>query len=400
MRKLLGILTACSALLWAGSDAAARTWYITSDGAGDAPTIQAGIDSAHTGDVIELAPGTYRGEGNRDIEYHHAPVTVRSATGNPADCIIDCEGSPSDLHRGFNFNLGETATSILEAVTITHGMHYQGGGIHCENSSPRIQDCVLIDNTAIGSMYSDGGGMYCFRASPVVVNCLFENNRAAGPSGAGGGAACEGYVEATFEDCIFKSNVAEGGYGGGVVGVFMDTYVMIRGCLFYDNHADIQGGALWCGSNISVRFDLDGCTLAHNSAPTGSGIFYRPGSSGGESPVIARSIIALGQVGGAIYCDGYATVLDIGCTDLRGNEGGDWTGCIADQYGVNGNFSADPLFCDPDLGDFTLRSDSPCLPGNHPDGADCGLIGAFVEGCEGSISTEYMSWGGLKAMFH
>ena len=35
----------------------ARTWYITPDGTGDAPTIQAGIDSASTGDIVELADG-------------------------------------------------------------------------------------------------------------------------------------------------------------------------------------------------------------------------------------------------------------------------------------------------------------------------------------------------------
>ena len=30
--------------------------------------------------------------------------------------------------------------------------------------------------------------------------------------------------------------------------------------------------------------------------------------------------------------------------DVYGNEGGDWTDCIADQLGQDGNISADPLF--------------------------------------------------------
>ena len=38
--------------------------------------------------------------------------------------------------------------------------------------------------------------------------------------------------------------------------------------------------------------------------------------------------------------------------------------------------SADLLFCDAENGDYTLDACSPCLPGNHPDGVDCGLIGA------------------------
>ena len=32
----------------------ARTWYITPGGSGDAPTIQAGINLAENGDVVEL----------------------------------------------------------------------------------------------------------------------------------------------------------------------------------------------------------------------------------------------------------------------------------------------------------------------------------------------------------
>ena len=64
-----------------------------------------------------------------------------------------------------------------------------------------------------------------------------------------------------------------------------------------------------------------------------------------------------------------------------GNSGGDWVGCIADQDGINGNFCEDPLFCDPTSGDFTLDRSSSCLPGNHPSGEDCGLIGALEQAC-------------------
>ena len=39
---------------------------------------------------------------------------------------------------------------------------------------------------------------------------------------------------------------------------------------------------------------------------------------------------------------------------ICGNAGGDWTGCLAGQLGVNGNFAADPLFCDPATGESQL----------------------------------------------
>jgi hypothetical protein len=86
------------------------------------------------------------------------------------------------------------------------------------------------------------------------------------------------------------------------------------------------------------------------------------------------------------------------CTNVFGNEFGDWVDCLAGFDGVNGNFSADPFFCDPDNGDFTLSAQSPCLPGNHPDGVDCGLIGAFGQGC-GPVSVEQETWAVIKARY-
>jgi len=68
------------------------------------------------------------------------------------------------------------------------------------------------------------------------------------------------------------------------------------------------------------------------------------------------------------------------------------------QPDLGGNFSLDPLFCDPENGDYKLDCNSPCLPGNHPDGVDCGLIGALGQGC-GATAVEQTSWGRIKALF-
>lgn len=66
--------------------------------------------------------------------------------------------------------------------------------------------------------------------------------------------------------------------------------------------------------------------------------------------LIDHSILAFGPRGQAVYCDG----------------------------GV-----ADPLFCSPPAGDFTLAQASPCAPPNSP--AGCGLIGALGVGCVNPI---------------
>ena len=110
-----------------------------------------------------------------------------------------------------------------------------------------------------------------------------------------------------------------------------------------------------------------------------------------------NTLIAYGSAGG-IACTGAAP--SVTCCDIFGNEGGDWIGTIAAQLGTSGNISADPLFCDTLSGDFRLEICSPCLPGNHPDGYDCGApIGAYCSGCACGEATEPTTWGAIKAMF-
>jgi hypothetical protein len=85
------------------------------------------------------------------------------------------------------------------------------------------------------------------------------------------------------------------------------------------------------------------------------------------------------------------------CCDIYGNAGGDWVGPIAGQLGIDGNIWADPLFCDPTNGDFTLQACSPCAPFSPPN-PECDLLGAYPVGCAGT-PIESLSWGRIKVMF-
>ncbi len=117
------------------------------------------------------------------------------------------------------------------------------------------------------------------------------------------------------------------------------------------------------------------CTFFGNGAPYGGNI----SSDCSSNTSISGCIVAASVAGEGVYKDSSSeAVLD--CTDIFGNAGGDWVEAIADQYGVNGNICLDPLFCDAENGDFTLREGSPCLPEFNP---DCGLIGALGQGCSG-----------------
>jgi hypothetical protein len=99
----------------------------------------------------------------------------------------------------------------------------------------------------------------------------------------------------------------------------------------------------------------------------------------GAEVILDRCIIAGSPQGAAIEVhDGSA---ELTCCDLFGNAGGDWVGYIESQYGVNGNISEDPLFCDPEGENFRLEVESPCAPFTPPN-EECDLIGAWPVGCD------------------
>jgi hypothetical protein len=63
---------------------------------------------------------------------------------------------------------------------------------------------------------------------------------------------------------------------------------------------------------------------------------------------------------------------------------------------MEGNLSADPLFCDEGIGDFRLAWESPCADANAP--AGCGQIGLFESACR-QTAVRQTTWGRLKLQF-
>jgi predicted outer membrane repeat protein len=207
---MLRIIVLSSAVALLAGPAIGSTYVVNPDGTGDFPTIQAAVDAAVSGDVIELGNGIFMGTGNRDVNYRGKSITIGSQ-GGPGACTVNCEGSASTPHRAFRFANGETHDSVLEGVTIANGYHGDGGGVLCIGSSPLIQDCVFVNNSApygTGGAILSGGDSY-----PTVIACRFYGNTA----GYYGGAVCacaSTAATATFTECTFAGNGAE--YGGGI----------------------------------------------------------------------------------------------------------------------------------------------------------------------------------------
>ena len=168
------------------------------------------------------------------------------------------------------------------------------------------------------------------------------------------------------------------------------TAPVLENCVIVNNvSTDYPGGGIFC--DWYSHMTIIGCTIANNAVMNnreGGGIAVWDYSS----VTIQNSIIAGQLFGEAVYCNESGSVT-ITCTNVFGNAGGDWVDCIADQLGMNGNFSLDPLFCGPDKSNFLLREDSPCAP---PGFTGCGLVGALPVGCD-TLSISPSSWGKIKA---
>ncbi len=155
----------------------------------------------------------------------------------------------------------------------------------------------------------------------------------------------------------------------------------IRGCSGTGIQApDAEGGVVEqnvvvsCG--IGLNFFTGTCRRNTITGCLDRGLVLASGS--GEALEISGNLV-IGNNRGIVVSSPIDPAL-LRCNDVWSNPAGNWIG-MADPTGQNGNISLDPLFCDTNFGSYTLAADSPCLPGNHPAGADCHTIGALDEGC-------------------
>lgn len=400
--------------------ASAAVLNVKADGTGGYPTIQAAVTAAVSSDIVELENGIYTGAGNRDVDLQGKAITVRSQGGSPSLCVIDCEGSSTTPHRGFQL----TAGSILEGVTVRNGYApYSGGGavapagatirrcVFSGNQTPtggyggalEIYDGSLIQDCEFTSNRSGGGGAITADAAVVIDNCTFTGNTASegqaieawactirnsrfvgnGNQYGQGGAITVG-DGCIVEDCCFESNRAE---RGGAINLLTGSNTVTRGT-FVANQAE-YGGA--CTGFYGGQGTFASCTFYGNTASSGGSVFYGEGSGNSR---MDNCIVAF-NLGVAPILHGSSYRLRFACTDIFGNLGGDWLPGMG--LGVEGNICLDPSFCDVQSVDFHLLENSPCAPFN-PQNPTCDLVGAWPVGCT-VTPTRNTSWGQLKTIF-
>tara|TARA_B100001250_G_scaffold76421_1_gene62602 strand:- start:118 stop:1440 length:1323 start_codon:yes stop_codon:yes gene_type:complete len=239
-------------------------------------------------------------------------------------------GGGVDLH---------TSNCTLKHVTISSNTANWGGGIHyASNSNASLAHVTISYNQAL-----QGGGMRIIGSDPILTNVTISNNT----SSEGGGIRLF-YSYPILTNVIISNNTAEY-YGGGMWVDFSNpilNYVTIS-----NNIAEYYGGGMRLSNSNPI---LRNVTIVNNTANNGGGGMYLNSSD----PTLTNSIIWSNSPE-SIYIDSGIPLIIY--SDIEGG----WEG--------EGNIGDNPLFVDPENGDYTFMEGSPCI--------DAGIVIEDIEYC-------------------
>ncbi|MCB0587142.1 MAG: right-handed parallel beta-helix repeat-containing protein [Phaeodactylibacter sp.] len=261
----------------------------------DSSTIQAAINGSVDGDTVLVAPGTYT-EG--DIELLGKEVVVVSEAG-AALTTIDAEGE--NLY-GFYAHQGEGQGTVIKGFRIVNA---SSAGISLDSGSPKVQDCIIENNTR---------GLFLQSTDGIIEGCIIRNNSS----------------------------------GGGIHSRSGTADAIVRNCLLARNYSNLEGGGIYITNSQSPTFI--NCTIVSNEARTrGGGVFAFNGW-----PIRMRNCILWGNV--APEDPGItAESSDITYSNIQDG----WTG--------TGNINTNPVFVNRYTEDYHLHSISPCIDKGDPE---------------------------------
>ena len=265
-------------------------------------TIQAAIDDANDGDIIEVSAGTYY----ENVDFDGKAITLRSTDPNDPNVVSATIIDGNNVGDVITFNSSEGASSILEGITITGGQT----GIYCGEATPRISNCLIIDNNSVGVSCDND-------ATLIVSNCEISGSR--------DGIVCypNSVPTITFNNIYGNSD-------SGIISIMATP--TINNNILYDNSKGIT-----CIGYTSES--LANNTIVNNTC-------YGITSLGCREPDVSNCILW-----------GNGTNLE--------NVDANYS-CVEESDSGTGNISYCPYFADIDNKDFHLLSYSPCIDAGDP----------------------------------
>jgi len=282
----------------------------------DYATIQGAIDASIDGDTVLIHPGIYEGAYlyNKNINLFSLYSTTGD-TGYISNTIIDGDddGCPLMIYG----NIDES--THISGFTIQNGT---------------------------GCVYGQGGGLY-IEGSPVVDNMVIKDNNAL----LNGGGICVNLNSSpTFRDLIVKNNTGELGAGIYVTGSTID----MQNCIISNNSANSNGGGVFIAHAPSGTILANVTITGNTAAESGGGIYCEDSSPSLVNSIVWNNLPEQIEI--------YSDTAIVTFSDIQGG----WEG--------TGNIDADPLFCNPDSGDYALSDNSPCF-GTGYYGVNMGALG-------------------------
>lgn len=275
----------------------------------DYPTIQAAINAAVAGDTVLVSPGSYP----ERLNYDGKAITVISE-GGPAATIIDGGNSGNVLV----FDSGEGPAARLEGFTIKNGRA------------------------------SFGAGIDILAASPSIVGNIFDTNT---QTSGGYGAAIGGNgSSALIERNIFRNNSCDTQHLSGVITFVNGSSPDIVNNLIVDNPCRAITMTLPSGNSPQVS----------NNTIVGNRTGIKVSAQVNSTLHLYQNNILAGNAVGFEITNGTPANHPLFKNNLVFNNTSNYVG-VADQTGINGNLSADPLFVAPTTGNYHIAAGSPAV---------------------------------------
>ena len=262
----------------------------------------------------------WRADNSKILLYINAPVTLDGVTIEAAtytgcqsqihDLITfrNCNGSYDTEGFGGAISAEQLVSLRLEHCTFEGNVGLEGGALAVQAGELQIRDSRLAGNVA----RERGGSIVYSGARMVCEDTLFINNESLEQAGAMGSSAEEVFIDR----CRFLANAAQ----NGSICQFDRGHVVLSNSLFSGNLI-VGSGAVVAAS----RLQGSGLTFAHNQAP----------SIVGNEISIFWNNVEHDMIGVTPTYSCVQHVLE-----------GDGVGCI----------HSDPLFADPNGGDYHLMS--------------------------------------------
>ncbi|MCX6344426.1 MAG: hypothetical protein NT018_05050 [Armatimonadetes bacterium] len=271
--KFAMLLIACSLVLFGGLPSFGDVIYVKTTGSdindgrswgSPKQTIQAGINTAISGDEVWVCMGTYLecitlkngvalygGFVGTETNLSERPAFPR-ASPDANETILD----GNQLGSVVTVPSGSGSGARVDGFTIRNGRAtsdtgYGGGGIYSVDASPIIVNNLITSNAA-----GCGGGVCCYSGAPVISNNTISGNYASNYGGyymsSNGGAIYCQVSTATISNNVIKNNTASfmsGGYGiessafGGGIAASGGS-VIVSGNLIESNNVYADGGSM------------------------------------------------------------------------------------------------------------------------------------------------------------